>query len=215
MTEESFWQQEHTLAAMARRTLEARFPPLKSYLYPGAKVLDVGCGPGSITLGVAAAVQPGSVVGIDSAEGAIEQAAKLAKEQQVDNARFLVRDWYELGFAEGTFDITYSNNVLVWVRDLVRALEEQKRVTKRGGWVVGAVADWDTIIIYPPCPALERCWAAVAYLNDPSDPEVFHNPNLAREALAYFSRAGLVEIRIEGYVPPDVCVYPGTGSFDH
>ena len=212
---EDHWEQEHTLASMARRTLEARIPPLKPYLYPGAKVLDVGCGPGSITLGVAAAVHPGSVVGIDSAEAAVEQAAKLAEEQQVGNVTFQVGDTYGLEFPDETFDITYSHNVLVWIRDPVRALEEQKRVTRRGGWVIGAIADWGTSIVYPPCPALERVWAAAAHLNDPSDPEAFFHANMAREAVALFSRARLEEIRIDGYVASNVCVYPGSESFDH
>ena len=214
-TEESVWEREEVQAHMGVRTLETKCPPLGSFLYPGAKVLDVGCGPGSITLDVANAVVPGTAVGIDPSEEATNQARELAAERQVDNVTFQVGDTYGLEFPDETFDITYSHNVLVWIRDPVRALEEQKRVTKPGGWVIGAISDWGTRLVYPPCPALEGIWASWRHLNDPSDPVAFWNVNLGREVVAVFAQAGLDEVRVEGYVAQDTCVYPGSGYREH
>ena len=189
-------------------------PPLKWYLYQGAKVLDVGCGPGSLTVDVAREVDPGSVVGVDFQEEAIDQATRLVGKLQLDNVTFQVGDAYSLDFADETFDVTYSHNVLVWLRDPVRALQEQKRVTKPGGWVIARLGTYQDAVIYPPCPALERIWVAFNHLNNPSVQEVFYNNKAAREAVALLSLAGFEEFRIEGFVAPYLCAYPGSGYLE-
>jgi SAM-dependent methyltransferase len=214
MAKESNWEEKETLEALGKRGLSAWYPALRSYLYPGAEVLDVGCGPGPITLDIAAEVYPGSVVGVDAAEKTIDQATKLAERFGVRNVTFRVGDAHCLEFAPGTFDIAYSSNLLVWLRDPVRVLEEQKRVTRQGGWVAAGIGDWGTIVIHPPCPAFEKWLAALPHLNDPSDTEIFVSFNLGREAVALFSRAGFHEIKVEGCVTSRECVYFGSEHFD-
>ena len=214
MTKESTWDKKETLEFLGKRGLDRHFPALRSHLYPEAKVLDVGCGPGPITLDVAAEVYPGPVVGVDTAEKAIDQATELAQKLGIDNVTFQVGDGYHLEFAPGTFDIVYSSHLLVWLRDPVRALEEQKRVTRQGGWVAAGIGDWGTMVIYPPCPAFEKVLAALPHLSDPSNTEIIVNLNLGREAVALFSRAGFQEIKVEGCVTSRQCVYPGSEHFD-
>lgn len=143
---------------------------------------------------------------------AVDQAIGLAKTAKVNNVTFQAGDTYALDFADKTFDVTYSLNVLVHIREPVRALREQARVTKRGGWVVGSLGDWGAQIIYPPCPAVERVWAALPHLNDPSDPDIFVNFNLGREAVALLSQAGLTDIGIQAGAVGD---YPGSERFDY
>jgi SAM-dependent methyltransferase len=149
---------------------------------------------------VAQIVRPGSVVGIDALENAIEEARRLAEARQVANVTFQVGDAYHLEFDDETFDLTYSLALLVWLRDPVRALKEQKRVTKKGGWVAASIGDYGSMVIYPPCPSLEQVIAALPYLNDPSDEGVFVDFNLGRQALALFSQAGFEGTRLKGYV---------------
>ena len=67
------------------RSLDTDFPQLNPYLFSGARVLDVGCGPGTITLDVANKVHPGQVFGIDPVEKSIEQADRLKAERKVPN----------------------------------------------------------------------------------------------------------------------------------
>jgi ubiquinone/menaquinone biosynthesis C-methylase UbiE len=62
------------------RKLDKDIPELKEYLKPGAKVLDIGCGPGTITLDVASAVNPGEVIGIDQFEDFVKDARDLVTE---------------------------------------------------------------------------------------------------------------------------------------
>lgn len=66
------------------------------YLQPGMRLLDCGCGPGTITIGLAAAVAPGEVVGIDLEAAQINLAQTQAAQANVTNARFEVANVYEL-----------------------------------------------------------------------------------------------------------------------
>ena len=68
------------------------------------RLLDVGCGPGSITLGLAEAVAPGEVVGVDLQPAQVEQARALAAERGVANVRFEVASAYALPFPDAAFD---------------------------------------------------------------------------------------------------------------
>ena len=211
MSERNIWDQEDAQELLVERNLETICSPLKSYLYAGVKVLDVGCGPGPVTMDVASEIHPGSVVGIDLEKTNIDQAKELAKTSQTDNAVFQVGDAYALEFADGTFDLTYSLNLLVWLRDPVRTLQEQKRVTQRGGWVIALLSDYANIISYPTCPAFDSFLAALPELADPSDKEIFIDPHQGRRAVELFTQAGLKELKIEGWV---TCSYPGSKDFD-
>ena len=60
-----------------RRSLDQQFSSIKKHLFPGAKVLDVGCGPGPITIDAAKIVSPGTVIGVDAVESSLEKARNL------------------------------------------------------------------------------------------------------------------------------------------
>jgi ubiquinone/menaquinone biosynthesis C-methylase UbiE len=140
-----------------QRTLQNDVPGLMAYLEPGARVLDVGCGSGNITLDVAARVQPGTAVGVDVMEERIAHAVWLAAELGIKNASFAVSDAHALRFADDGFDVAFSHTVLHSLVDPLAALAEQKRVVKPGGWVIASgVRDWGFSPRYPACPALDR-----------------------------------------------------------
>lgn len=149
------------------RTLEDRFPELIPYLRAGATVLDVGCGPGTITMGVAEAVKPGAVVGIDPSADRIEAATTLARQQDLPNVTFNVGDAHNLEFPDDTFDVVYSHTVVHHLIDPVQAFREQRRVAKPGGWVIATgVRDWGFSPRYPACPKLDEVWNAVIRWNE-------------------------------------------------
>ena len=150
------------------RTLEKDVPELKDYLRAGMKVLDVGCGPGTITLDVAVAVSPGEVVGIDPSENRLQMARDLAAESSSDaHLSFKSGDCHHLDFSNDAFDLVYSHTVTHFFLDPVRALREQKRVVKPGGWVIASgVRDPGILTRYPPCPHWDEAWRALKLYND-------------------------------------------------
>ena len=71
----------------AKRTAETDAAFFLPHLKPGMRLLDAGCGPGSITVGLALRVEPAHAVGIDASESVIETARSLAKAQPARRER--------------------------------------------------------------------------------------------------------------------------------
>ena len=96
---------------------------------PGMRVLDLACGPGTLTRRLATAVAPdGEVVGVDLAAGMIQRATELG----IPNARFEVMDIEQLAFPDAFFDSAVCGHGLQFVPHLDRALAEARRVLRAG-----------------------------------------------------------------------------------
>jgi ubiquinone/menaquinone biosynthesis C-methylase UbiE len=130
-----------------RRTAERQAAFVLPYLRPSMSLLDVGCGPGSITLGLAQAVAPGQVTGIDHDPAHIEAAKALAAELGVTNATFQVGDVLSLPWEDAQFDGAFENDVLTHLsQDAVRAASEVCRVLKPGGFFAARDVDVDAVL---------------------------------------------------------------------
>ncbi|HRE02937.1 MAG TPA: methyltransferase domain-containing protein [Ilumatobacteraceae bacterium] len=116
---------------------------------PGVSVLDVGCGPGTITIDIAQRVAPARVVGIDAAPGVIEVARANAAAAGVTNVSFDVGDCYALDAADGTFGIVHAHQTLQHLVDPVRALREMRRVAAPGGLIAARDADYGGMLWTP------------------------------------------------------------------
>jgi ubiquinone/menaquinone biosynthesis C-methylase UbiE len=161
---------------------------LLPHLRPGMRLLDCGCGPGSITLGLAAGVAPGEAVGIDFDPDSIQIARALAAEQPIANVRFEVADLYALPFPDASFDVAFTHAVLLHLREPTRALKEIKRILKPGGLIGIRNDDKDGLLIAPPNPLLMRKWELMAQL-------IERNGGRARDAKrsrAWLREAGFV-----------------------
>lgn len=134
----------------------ARF--LLPHLQPTDVVLDIGCGPGSISMDLAESVS--SVVGVDAAPEAITRAEEDRCRAGVTNVSFRVADVYDLPFADGSFDVVYGHQVLQHLAKPVAALVEARRVLVPGGIIAVRDADYGTMVHDPPEPALDR-WLAL------------------------------------------------------
>lgn len=144
---------------MAGRTAEREGAFFLAHLRPGMRVLDVGCGPGTITLGLARAVAPGEVVGIDVEPSQIEAARALADEQGIANLRFATGRDEALDFPDGSFDAVFSYAVIEHVPDPVAVLREMRRVVRHGGLAGVDASDWGGRVTEPQVPAIEEAIA--------------------------------------------------------
>ena len=83
---------------------------LLPHLTSGQRLLDIGCGPGTITLDLARLVAPGQTVGLDREVKPLVAARASAIEQGVHNVGFTVGDVYQLDFPDDSFDIVHAHH---------------------------------------------------------------------------------------------------------
>ena len=93
-------------------------------LRPGLRVLDFGCGSGEISVGLAKAVAPGELHGMDMQEAHIELARSLAASSGTANAVFHVGDVKAMPFPDDFFDVAHCHDVLMYVPDTQAALRK-------------------------------------------------------------------------------------------
>jgi ubiquinone/menaquinone biosynthesis C-methylase UbiE len=120
----------------------------------------VGSGPGTITLDLAARLSAGRVVGVDSADAAVQAARQSAREVGADHVQFEMGDVYALDFPTASFDVVHAHQVLQHLSDPVAALAEMRRVCRPGGLVAARDADYAAMTWYPDNPGLSR-WLAL------------------------------------------------------
>lgn len=131
------------------RTAENSAGYLLARLPASARVLDIGCGPGTITAGLAALVPGGRVIGIDRAVGVLAQARREAERQRVSNVSFEVGEAYQLAFGDDNFDVVHAHQLLQHLSDPVAALVEMRRVCRPGGIVAARDADYGGMFWFP------------------------------------------------------------------
>lgn len=144
---------ESVLRSHNWRTADNSAAYLLDHLAPGMEVLDVGCGPGTITADLASLVAPGRVVGVDAAPAIVEAAAR---DHGGDTVAFEVGDVGRLRFDDDSFDVVHAHQVLQHLGDPVAALVEMARVCRPGGLVAARDADYGAMTWFPPDPDLDR-----------------------------------------------------------
>ena len=138
------------------RTAEEAAAFLLPELRPGMRLLDVGCGPGSITRGLAARVAPGQVIGLDLSRETLAAAREDAAARGLDNLQYEEGSVYQLPFPDASFDVVYAHQVVQHLREPGAALREMLRVLRSGGLVAIRDVDWGTVTYWPPDPWLDR-----------------------------------------------------------
>jgi len=178
------------LQAHSRRTVEDSLAYGLAYLRPGMTVLDLGCGVGTITVGIAERVAPGWVIAADIHPGVIDQARQYARTRGVTNIDFQVMDAYHLDLADTSIDFAHAHQVLQHVSDPVAVLREMARVTKPGGIVAARDGDYESFTWYPADAGIEqwlRLYRTAARAND-------GEPDAGRHLLAWAHAAGLTQV---------------------
>ncbi len=156
---------EAVLRSHTSRTAEASAAFLLPHLKRDARILDVGCGPGTITTSFAKYVREGSIVGTDFSSDVIAEARKRLAEssssEEAQRCSFEVASVYDLPYPSETFDVVYCHQMLLHLPEPVKALQEMRRVCKPGGIVAAREADFSSVIVHPPQPTT-RLWVETA-----------------------------------------------------
>ncbi len=161
---------------------------LRPFLGADTRLLDVGAGPGSITVDFASIVARVTATEID--EAALSLSRDLAAGRGLDNLDFSVEDVHALSFADDSFDVVHAHQVLQHVGDPVTALREMRRVTVPGGVVAARDADYAGFHWFPVLPELDRwldLYRRAAHANG-------GEPDAGRRLLAWARAAGFEDV---------------------
>jgi SAM-dependent methyltransferase len=172
------------------RTAENSAGYLLPRLEATARVLDVGCGPGTITVDLAARVPQGEVVGVDAAGDVLDLARQEAGRQGRPNVRFEAGDVYHLAFADASFDVVHAHQVLQHLGNPVGALAEMRRVCRPGGLIAARDSDYGGMIWFPEDPGLAE-WRA---LYQRVARAVGGEPDAGRRMLSWARAAGFAAV---------------------
>ncbi len=173
-----------------RRNAETHAAHLLPHLKPGSRVLDIGCGPGTISVGLAKAVEPGELHGIDMEESQVMIARASAAAGGHGNATFDVGDATDLPFEDESFDAAHTHAVLMHVPDTEKVLSEVLRVLKPGGVLASREVITDASFVGPEDAVDDEAWNTFSKLVSANG----GHPNMGRDLKDVFVRAGFVDV---------------------
>ena len=182
---------ESVLRSHRWRTAENSAAYLLPALAPGVSVLDVGSGPGTITLDLAERVAQGRVRGVDASADVVAQAEAARVASGLDNASFAVDDAYALDSADGAWDVVHAHQVLQHLTRPVDALREFRRVVAPDGVVAARDVDYEGVIWWPLLPGIAE-WLEV-YLA--AHRATSGEPAAGRRLKAWAREAGFADVR--------------------
>lgn len=179
------------LRGLSRReaTRDAAF--FVPHLRPEMKILDCGCGPGGISLGLAALVPAGSVTGVDIEPGQLELGRIEAVQRRLPNVSFEQASLYELPFADASFDAVLAHAVVYHLGQPGTAVLEMKRVLRPGGVLGLRDADIDGDVYHPENPLLQKFWSLAGQVSAAGGADM----RFGRKQRALLRECGFQEIR--------------------
>ncbi len=179
-----------TIQWLQRRTAAREAGFLLPHLSAGMRLLDCGCGPGSITAGLAEAVAPGQVVGVDIEPSQYESVWSQAAKRPEISLHFAVADVYSLPFVDNFFDAAFLHNVLSHLQRPLEVLKGIYRLLNPGGVIGISHPDFSGQLISPSDPLLDRghelYWRLVEHNGG--------NPAIGKHQRALLHEAGFVRV---------------------
>jgi SAM-dependent methyltransferase len=181
---------ESVLRSHRWRTAQNSAAYLLAHLRAGDRVLDIGCGPGTITADLAALVSPGRVVAVEVTDAALDLARAEIDRRGLSTVDFAVGDVHALQFADDSFDVVHAHQVLQHVGDPVTALREMRRVCRPGGTIAVRDSDYAAFTWYPRLPELDAWLALYQTVARGNGGE----PDAGRRLLSWAHAAGLTDV---------------------
>lgn len=183
---------EPVLRSHRSRSASTSAAYLLPHLRPGLRLLDVGCGPGTITADFAALVAPGQVVAIDPSTTAVAETRALVDSLGLGEVDVTVADLLEPTTTAGLgrFDVVHAHQVLQHLSDPVEALRQMAGLCEPGGIVAVRDADYASFTWYPEPPALEQWRDLYRRLARAAGGE----PDAGRRLRAWAREAGLHDV---------------------
>lgn len=182
--------QAAVLQSHSWRTIENSAAYLLPHLRTGQTVLDVGCGPGTITWDLAERVAPGAVVGIDVTEEVLATAWANGAERPDLAVEFRAGDVYALDLVDDSVDVVHAHQVLQHLSDPVAALREMRRVCRPGGVVAMRDADYAAMTWSPASEGLDRWLSVYRQVHRGNGGE----PDAGRHLLGWAHAAGFTDV---------------------
>ncbi len=156
-----FGYSDAAVGLMQNRTAAANAGFLLPELKSDMAVLDIGCGPGSITVGLAEQVPNGRAVGLDIEPSQIELAQARATEMGLSNCTFDVGSVFSLPYPDASFDVVFGHTIIMQFSDPGPVFAEISRVLKPGGLVALRELDFGASLYGPAESALETVFATL------------------------------------------------------
>ncbi|MCY4448974.1 MAG: methyltransferase domain-containing protein [Chloroflexi bacterium] len=181
---------EDFLRMLHRRSAQTHAAYLLPRLEPGMRLLDFGCGPGTISVGLAKAIEPGELHGIDLEESQVLMARAAAEAGEHTNATFHVGDVTALPFEDDSFDVAHCHAVLMHIPDTQAVLAEVKRVLKPGGMIASREMIGSSSFMAPDLGNSDA-WATFARLIAANG----GHPEMGKELKGVLLEAGFTGIR--------------------
>ena len=155
-------------------------------LADGERVLDIGCGTGSLTFTLAETANLAAITGVDLTSGFLDFARARNTDPRIGFER---GDARALPFADNSFDRAFAMLVLHFIPDAARAVAEMRRVVRPGGTVAAAV--WDN---YGGQPHIRMIWDIAAVLDPELERPLFRPMSAPGEMEEAWRALGLLEI---------------------
>jgi protein-L-isoaspartate O-methyltransferase len=160
---------------------------------PGARVVEIGCGPQGCLELLSQRVGPeGSVVGVEISNEAVELARRFLDEHGITNVDVLHGDAKSTALPRGTFDVATARLVLVNIPDPETLVTQMVDLSKPGGVVALHEADWRAHVCDPPLPAWDRLMAALEDYATANGIDLFVGRRLPR----MLAGAGLSDVQV-------------------
>jgi len=192
----------HAVRFMAGRSAESHAKFLRRELRPGLSLLDCGCGPGVITVGLAKMVSPGEVHAVDIFDEQFGHAREQAEAEGLA-VTFHQASAYELPFEAAYFDVVFANALLEHLADPVAGLREMARVLRPGGTVGVCSPDWGGFIVTPPSDELAEALESYTALKRQNGGDPLAGRSLGSWVLEAGFNTPRVDARYERYEDPD------------